>query len=158
MVLSSTTDGGTEEYDCVDEYVSRFCQLVQNNKDVPLTTDSARRDQLLSMGKRIDVGLVHGNNDCCADSLLQCLAFQGLVPKKLCDKTTEVVQLRKEACVACRQHLILHADVRLHPVQRTDLGTIADATDAEHHGAYLQHDTQGEQLSFFSILRIEPQY
>ena len=149
MVLSSITDDGTETTDCVEEYVSRFCQLVQNNKDVPLTTDSARRDQLLTQGKRIGVGLVHGNNDCCADSLLQCLAFQGLVQKKLCDKSTEAVQLRKKACVACRQHLIWHADVRLHPVQRTDVGTIADATDAEHHAAYLQHDTQGEAIVRF---------
>ena len=89
-------------------------------------------------------------------SLWRC---QGLVPKKLCGKSTEAVQLRKEACAACRRHLIWHADVRLHPVQRTAVGTIADATDAEHHAAYLQHDTHGEAIvRLFAILQIEPQY
>ena len=41
--------------------------------------------------------------------------------------------------------------MRLHPVQRTAVGTIADATDAEHHAAYLQHDTQGETIVRFFL-------
>ena len=151
LVLSSITDDTAQESDVVEEYVSRFCQLVQNNKDVPLTTDSARRDQLLATGKRIDAGLVHGNNGSCADSILQCLAFQRLVPKELGCKTAQVVQRRNEACVACRQHLVLHADVSLHPVQRTDLGTIAEATDSDHDRAYLEHDTHGEAIVRFCL-------
>ena len=89
LVLSSITDDTAQESDVVEKYVSRFCQLVQNNKDVLVAADSARRGQLLDIGKRVDAGLAHGNNECCADSILQCLAFQGLVPKEFCCETAQ---------------------------------------------------------------------
>jgi len=61
------------------------------------------------------------------------------------------ISARNLACAACRQYLRQHADERLHPRQRTALGTIAEASHSEHGRAFLQHDVHGEAIVRFFL-------
>jgi hypothetical protein len=139
-----TVDAGVHE-DATREQVDaatlhRFCRLVLANAPHYHKSDQARQDELrLTQNKVTGVGKVHGQNDCCADSLLQLLAAHGHVPQAL----QHDVNRRKTLCAANREHLKQHTDERLHPCVLTELGTRADAYQREHDRAYLQHDSHG---------------
>ena len=133
-------------------YVQRFTRLVWNNYEVKAQTDAARKAELIQSGRRIGIGKVHGNNDCCADSLLQLLAHHAFVPVALKADTRSSINGRKEACSACRAALVSHENERLHPRARLDNGTVnLQATDEEHNGAYLQHDVHAEFVVRFFL-------
>ena len=83
------------------EYVQRFGRLVLQNVDLDVKSDEARRRELTSAGKRMGRGLVHGENDCCADSLLQLLAYHGYVNAELSASV-----IARKAATACRAHLV----------------------------------------------------
>ncbi len=93
------------------------------------------------------VGWVHGNNECCADSLLQLLSRAGFVEGSLATD----VSGRRKACSACRAHLINHENEQLHPKQRTSTGAVASVSDAEHDAAFLQHDVHAEAIVRFFV-------
>ena len=133
------------------DYVQRFSRLVLQNSDVPGRSDRLRKSELVEQGKIIGVGLVHGNNECCADSLLQGMARQGFVPVEVGGNGREALCARREACVACRAFLIHHEDRRLHPRRRTAFGAIADASDYEHDSSFLQHDVHAEAIMRFFL-------
>jgi hypothetical protein len=123
-VLNESTDDAELET-AAGEYAQRFSRLVLQNSDVLGRSDRLRKNELAAQGKIIGVGLVHGHNECCADSLLQGMAWQGFVPREVGGRGPEAVRLRREACAACRGFLTNHEDGRLHPRRRTDLGAIA---------------------------------
>jgi hypothetical protein len=90
---------------------------------------------LKASGKVIGDGELHGENDCCADSLLQLLAAHGFVPSVLSGNTGKAS--RRILCLACRQHLVQHEDERLHPRILAASGARAHAYQAEHNRAHL---------------------
>ena len=91
---------------------------------------------------------MHGNNECCADSMLQLLARSNLVSSHF----SHDVSARRRACQLCRSHLVHHVNPQLHPQQRTSTGSIANVTDAEHEAAYLQHDVHAEEITEFFVI------
>ena len=129
------------------------------NVDLQHKSDSVRRQELEGLGKRVGRGLVHGQNDCCSDSLLQLLAHYGYV---LGDLKANALA-RQHACSACRAHLNDSADDRLWPCVRTDTGEVANVSDELHARAYLQSDVHGEAVvryflqEFPSARALEPQ-
>ena len=68
------SDGPAVDTEVAEEYLLRFFRLVMNNADIASTIDEDRRPQLQAVGKTVGKGLVHGHNECCADSILQLLA------------------------------------------------------------------------------------
>ena len=128
------------------EYVQRFSRVLLDNVNVTTKTDAVRRRELELTGKQLGFGLVHGNNECCADSLLQLLVVHQYVPQYASNAA-----IRKEACKKCRAFLKAHTDERLRPRQRTATGAIADATDEEHDRAFLQHDVHAEPVVRFFL-------
>ena len=133
------------------EYAQRLSRITSDNVRVVAKTDSARRRELRESGRHIGVGVVHGHNECCADSLLQLLAVRGFLPRDTAGDSRRARAIRKEACRRCRAYLVSHEDERLRPRERTHLGAIADATDAEHNRAYLQHDVHAEPVVRFFL-------
>ena len=73
-------DGSDPEavYEEVKAHMHRLLQIASDNQDVPLKSDEDRLEELELMGLRRGRGLVHGRNDCLADSLLQSMARQKL--------------------------------------------------------------------------------
>ena len=111
-----------------------------------LKTDAERRVELSACGKRIGRGVTHANNDCFSDSLLQLLAYNGIVDPGLQSNTSR----RKQLCKACRDHLLMHDDESVRPGVRLVTGQWADVSDSEHAAAFLEHDRHfQEALSFF---------
>jgi hypothetical protein len=131
------------------EYVQQFSRISLQNVDIVAKTDFVRRREIESEGKRIGTGLVHGNNECFADSFLQLLAYNDYVDSRFYHDRAA----RKESCRACRDHLTQHENIQLRPKQRTDTGEIADASDAEHDQAFLQHDVHAEEIASFFVRR-----
>ena len=119
------------------------------NVPVPEKSDAAREGELRAAGKVIGDGELHGENDCCADSLLQLLAAHGFVPAALLGNAGK--GMRKSLCVQCRQHLVEHADERLHPQILDASGARAHAYQAEHNRAHLQHDLHAEAIVRFFL-------
>ena len=78
-----TTSNDASINDVASDYVLRFFQLIMNNADLANTSDEIRRSQLQAAGKPVGRGLVHGHNECCADSILQLMAHHALVPTNL---------------------------------------------------------------------------
>ena len=70
----------------------------------------------------------------------------------------DATRARQAACAECRRHLVTHPNWDLRPVCRTDTGTIANATDAEHAQAYLQHDIHGEEIVRFFLQHVQSDY
>ena len=116
---------------------------VLQNVDIQAKADVVRRAELEALGKKIGEGLPYQCNACCADSLLQAMAFHGWVRQDLLTNR----RAREIACRACRAHLVNHIDPRLHPRRRTHTGAVdLHATDEEHNGAYLQSDVHSESI------------
>ena len=85
-------------------------------------------------------GLIHGNNQCCADSLLQHLSAQHFLPSLSREE-------RQRACEVTRAHLVHHRDARLRPRRRDAFSGVDLGVDP---GAFLQHDVHAETiLQFF---------
>ena len=144
--------------DVASDYLVRFFQIIMNNADLASTTDDVRRSQLQAAGKPVGRGLVHGQNECCADSILQLMAHHALVPTNLKTQMPDATRARQAACAECRRRLVTHPNWDLRPVCRTDTGTIANATDAEHAQAYLQHDIHGEEIVRFFLQHFQSDY
>ena len=68
------TDSDAERHRIATEFAQSFCKIVLQNSDLPRKSDSMRRAELKTEGKIIGRGDVHGNNECCADAVLQALA------------------------------------------------------------------------------------
>ena len=101
----------------VSEKVYDFLQIAASQvPDIPVVSDRVAIGRYEAMGFRFDVGLVHGQNDCLSDSLLQCLAVAGVLPQRLVKQ--ESVAERKEACRLCRDFLSRHENLRLRPEPR----------------------------------------
>ena len=132
--------------DVVNEYVQKFRRLVLQNSDAPMKTDQLRRQELTARGKKIGQGLVHGNNECCADSLLQLMAGYKFVPPEIGGHMRYAVNKRREACAACRFYLVNHDNPQLQPRRRDESGAVADVSKEEHASAYLPHDVHGEAM------------
>ena len=121
----------------------RFVRLVLQNNEAAVVwrsdaeaTRSLRQEQGLYKG----YGLIHGNNECCADSLLQHLRAQEFLLPLSTDE-------RQEACKANRTHLVSHPDARLRPRRRDAFSGMDLGVDP---GAFLQHDLHAEPiLKFF---------
>ena len=60
------------------ECVQDFARISLQSVEVRCKIDAQRKRELEARGKILGVGLVHGNNECCADSMLQLLARQKL--------------------------------------------------------------------------------
>jgi hypothetical protein len=129
------------------DVAQRFCRIALSNLPTTAKSDASRRLELSAHGKAIGKGLVHGNNECCADSLLQILSSRRIVPERLLRNVAE----RRRACAACRAFLVDHSDARLHPQRRTDNGEVADASDAEHDSAFLEHHIHSEPVVLFFL-------
>ena len=112
--------------------IQDFARISLQNVNVVGKSDAVRRAELQQGGKRIGTGMVHGNNECCADSLLQLLALHKYANASL---SFDCVA-RREACRACRAHLVNNVNEELHPKQRTDVGAVADVSDAEHNRTF----------------------
>ena len=127
--------------------IQDFGRISLQNVNIQTKSDAARKAELESQGKRIGLGLVHGNNECCADSLLQLLSSISMASPHLAYD----IDARKLACSSCRKHLIHHSNENVRPRQRTETGAIADVSDKEHRRAFLQHDVHGEEIvNFFA--------
>ena len=59
--------------------MQNFAHQSLENVDVVARSDEERRQELLRDGKVLGVGMPHGNNDSCADSILLLLSYQGFV-------------------------------------------------------------------------------
>jgi hypothetical protein len=129
------------------ERVQDVARISLQNVEVRCKSDAERRRELEAQGKIVELGLVHNNNECCADSLLQLLAQSSFVSAHLFHD----VSARRRACQLCRAHLVHHVNPQLHPQQRTSTGAIADASDAEHDAAYLQHGVHAEEIVDFFV-------
>ena len=88
----------------------RVVRLAVSNADVPFVTDASRIVELQrTLGLTVGRGLMHGNNDCCADSLLLLLVFHGsLLPLS--------VDERSVVCAAARQMLMNHTFLGIREV------------------------------------------
>ena len=74
--------------------IQEFSRISLQNVDVEAMSDDERKAELEAAGKYLGIGLVHGNNECCSDSLLQLLARCDLVSSHL----TNDVAARRVAC------------------------------------------------------------
>ena len=100
----------------VAAYVRRFMHIVGEQLDIPCVSDIEAKRRYANLGYILGVGHLHGENDCLADSLLQCLGVEGVLPMRLVGRGG--VGERAEACRACRQHLANHAEPRVRPATR----------------------------------------
>ena len=140
-LLENCHDDSTSEEIALST-IQDFSRISLQNVDVQTKSDFERRQELEQEGKYIGIGLVHGNNECCADSLLQLLAKNGYVRRSFFQDT----RARQMACQAFRAHLVHHDDATLHPRQRTDTGAVVNVTDQEHNSAFLQHDVHANEM------------
>ena len=145
-ILDACSDVADEEATCL-ECIQDFARISLQNVDAVGKSDALRKAELQQQGKHLGVGLVHGNNECCADSLLQLLARQAFVGSHFAND----VEARREACRLCRAHLVHHVNQQFHPKHRTATGAVADVSDAEHDAAYLQHDVHGRAIVDFFV-------
>ena len=70
-----------DEEAIVKRCMQDFARITLQNQTVAGKSDAERRSELEESGIRIGVGLVHNNNECCSDSLLQLLASLDLVDR-----------------------------------------------------------------------------
>ena len=140
-LLDDSSDDATSET-IASDIIQDFSRISLQNVDIVAKTDAVRRREVEAEGKHIGVGLVHGNNECCADSLLQLLSHNGFASSLFMQNS----DARRKACQALRAHLLHHSNPQLHPRQRTSTGEVADVSDAEHARAFLQHDVHAEEI------------
>ena len=119
----------------------------QANAPIVLQNDAAAKDALTASGRTIGMAVAHGYNDCFADAVLQLLAHHGYVHEGFITD----VNARRVLCSACREYLIAHEDDMYHPGLREASGVWAVASDAEHAGAFLEHDRHFEQVVGFLL-------
>ena len=79
----------------------RLCDIAQVNAPGRSMTDTQALKALAAEGFRWQQALSHGVNNCLIDSLMLCLAYEGLLPSYL---GTDV-PARRRIAVACRKHL-----------------------------------------------------
>ena len=148
--VDSGVDEEVQQEAIAAECLHRFCRISLANVSVPEKSDAAREAELQAAGKVIGDGELHGENDCCADSLLQLLAAHRFVPTALLGNAGK--KMRKVLCLQCRQHLVEHTNERLHPQILDAAGGRADAYQAEHNRAHLQHDLHAEAIVRFFLI------
>ena len=139
--------------DLVSGTAQKLARLDLQNQSIDSNTDASRRLQLNApgIGKKIGVGRVYDINACLADSLLQVLAAKRILPRSLLDSTTEARAQRSSACIDARQHLVHHADYRLHPRLRDHLGGEVTEVFADRENTYLEHHVHSEALVLFFL-------
>ena len=81
QLLENCIDDSVTEY-LASQTIQDFARISVQNVNVVAKSDDARRTELTQGGKYIGVGIVHGHNECCSDSLLQLLARHDLVSKR----------------------------------------------------------------------------
>ena len=122
----------------------QFVRLAAQNEaaKVTWTSDEAALRRLRATDALFrGTGQVDGNNECCADSLLQLLMALSILP------VLDIPQ-RREACAACRRHLVEHPDERLRPRRRDAFSGVDEGACAN---AFLQHDVHGEAVIRFFL-------
>ena len=80
----------------------RLCDIAQVNAPGRSMTDTQALKALAAEGFRWQQALSHGVNNCLIDSLMLCLAYEGLLPSNL----GADVAARRRIAVACRKHLV----------------------------------------------------
>ena len=99
----------------VSKSLCAFLRIAADNvHDIPVVTDTVAKARYQDQGFSFGNGLVHGQNDCLSDSLLQCLSAAGVLSDSF--TSPDHVQRRAAACAAVRQHLLIHDDARLRPM------------------------------------------
>ena len=91
----------TTEAHCV-AVADRLCDIAQVNAPGRSMTDTQALKALAAEGFRWQQALSHGVNNCLIDSLMLCLAYEGLLPSNL----GADVAARRRSAVACRKHLV----------------------------------------------------
>ena len=102
-----TWDGWKELHTCTTEahcvaVADRLCDIAQVNAPGRSMTDTQALKALAAEGFRWQQALSHGVNNCLIDSLMLCLAYEGLLPSNL----GADVAARRRSAVACRKHLV----------------------------------------------------
>ena len=80
----------------------RLCDIAQVNAPGRSMTDTQALKALAAEGFRWQQALSHAVNNCLIDSLMLCLASEGLLPSNL----GADVAARRRSAVACRKHLV----------------------------------------------------
>ena len=114
----------------IEELLFALQRVVLSQQPRPQRSNTAALHQLLAAGLERRDGMVWGENDCLADSLLQLLIFHGVIPEGVD---------RKAACLANRARLEAVAEL----VPRDMDGRV-------DFGGYLQHHRHAQPtLDFF---------
>lgn len=134
------------------DLAERLARITFDNMEKPEwnKSDGVRRNEVCKQGKRIGTGEVHGNNDCFVDSFLQLLSFWDFVPESF----GHDIARRRDICGRARRFLNENVDEGLWPRCRTETGEVADATDAEHARAFLEHAKHGPVLLPFLLKEV----
>ena len=111
-----------------EEYWVRFSNLVQNNRDFAVTLDSHRRSGLAELCGTVGQGLVHGNNDCCPDLILQRVSRDVMLPLYLQFQTQCSTSDRKVMC-SMPSALDQGAKHKLAPSDKAGNSSMADASE-----------------------------
>jgi hypothetical protein len=127
----------------VDSLVRRFMHVAFDNCDVAVRSEAQAIRDLRS---RFDmgVGVIWGNNECLADSLLQLMVHHGLLSGVMS------LEMRERACKSNRAWLVGHADPMFRPRRAGAAGFGIDVEDA---GAFLQDCVHAEPTVRFFATR-----
>ena len=123
----------TQRFECIAATVRTFLLLAAQNSDLVLKSDAQRWAQLTRDGYVRRHGEEWGENDCCADSLLQLLMHAGVLHSSITPGQ------RRAACFANRQAL-LRGD--LYP---------RNVHGRRDPGAFLEHDRHAQAIVEFFL-------
>ena len=96
------------------QHLNTFLRIAAANVGrVPGVADEVAKRRLGELGYTLGKGWVHGQNDCLADSLLQCMCAAEVLPARFAGGVGSAD--RAAACNAAREHLIQSSDEKLQP-------------------------------------------
>ena len=130
-----------EVLECVRRRLRAHVRLAVQQAVVVYPSDDETLRDLQRVGFRKGDGMVWGDSQCLADSLLQLLQEYGVLSRAISEKE------RKAACAENRRRLNEHRDPALRPRKRCAFTGVDKGEDPR---AYLQHDVHAEPtVEFF---------
>ena len=123
--------------------MGRFARIAGQQLDVACVSDPEAMRRYARLGYTLGIGHLHVENDCLADSLLQCLAVKGVLPKRLAGRGG--VWEREGACKSCRRHLLDNSEVRVRP--ETETSYLEEHLHGPHVVRFFVEYFQSELLS-----------
>ena len=113
--LCSDEDVLQATHTALGKVIHAFLRIAADNvHDIPAVADAVAKRRYTQLGYVFGEGMLHGENDCLPDSLIQCMSAKNILPARLCGN--DGIHERGIVCKSFRAELSKHHDARLRPV------------------------------------------